>query len=658
MANALRLLTVDATCRANSGHPGLPLGMADVAAVLWGEFLNVSPSNPHWIDRDRFVLSAGHGSMLLYGCLHLAGFDLSLDDIKNFRHLGSKTPGHPEYPHTPGVETTTGPLGQGFATAVGMAIAEAKLRSEFGSDLQNHFTYVIASDGCLMEGITMEAASLAGHLGLSHLIVLFDDNGITIDGPTSMSTSDDHGKKFESMGWHTLYCDGHNAEHIRNALQKAQAETSRPTLILCKTTIGQGATQNAGTAAIHGSPLKPLEAAETRKSLSYEKAEPFDVGTKAKELWKKVGIRGQGLEKAWKVRMCNHENAKNFENRINRRFPDGWQQTVVERWRQNHSLTPIATRAASQDALNHLSGVISGLVGGSADLTPSNNTKSTTMQPLTKSDWQGNYIHFGIREHAMAAALNGLTLHGGYVAYGGTFLVFSDYMRPAIRLAALMQIPTLFVFTHDSIGLGEDGPTHQPVEHLWGLRDIPHLEVFRPADAIETLECWIMALENTHVPSALILSRQKINPVRNKDSEKSHLASQGAYILKEAPSSATNSKEPDITLWATGSEVSLACEVAKILESHHKSTRVISAPCLERFEKQSASYKKSLLTPGRIKASIEAGTTRGWERYVGSEGLSFGINTFGASGKAEDLFKAFELTPEAIAHKLLKHEPR
>ena len=561
MASAVRMLSADAVEKAQSGHPGLPLGMADVAAVLWGEFLNVAPLDPSWSDRDRFVLSAGHGSMLLYSLLHMSGFDVTQEDLGRFRKLGSKTPGHPEYGETPGVEVTTGPLAQGFAHGVGMALAEALLRKEFGPELCDHWTYVMVGDGCLMEGLSQEALSFAGHQKLSKLIVLFDDNQITIDGPTSLATSEDHAKRFEAAGWHVHSLDGHCFNDIREGLVAARNDQTRPSVLICRTMIGKGAPSKQGTAAAHGAPLGTRDLEALRCALGFEGRAPFDVSQDDRTLWSIVGTRGHAAQTAWQSRVEAHPNAKAFKARVTRTLPDHWLEDFQKTWKDVSLSDAKATRQWSSVVLEHLCPHIPGFLGGSADLSPSNNTRAASMDAV-QAGTLGQYVHYGVREHFMAAAMGGLVLHGGFIPYGGTFLAFSDYMRPAVRLSALMSIPVVYVLTHDSIGLGEDGPTHQPVEHIESLRLIPGLQVFRPADGVETAECWVTALQSKK-PSALLLSRQKVESVR-KDFDLENTTGRGAYILKEAQNTHV------VTLFATGSEVSLAIQVQGMLEKEHK----------------------------------------------------------------------------------------
>lgn len=643
MAAAVRMMSADAVELAQSGHPGLPLGMADVAAVLWGEFLNVVPSEPDWPDRDRFVLSAGHGSALLYSLLHLSGFDVSREDLAAFRQLHSKTPGHPEYGETPGVEVTTGPLAQGFAHGVGMALAEKLLREEFGSDLCDHWTYVMAGDGCLMEGLSQEALSFAGHQKLARLVVLFDDNEVTIDGPTSLSTSEDHGSRFEAAGWHVHRLNGHCFEGIRAGLDAARAELSRPSLLICKTTIGKGAPTKQGTAAAHGAPLGKDDLEALRTSLGLDACAPFELPDGERDLWRVVGARGATLKAAWQDRVVRAPKAEALRHRLERKWPVNWMSELQKSFEVR--VDDRATRQWSGIVLERLNQLIPGLLGGSADLSPSNNTRVSSMAAVMP-DRAGSYVHYGVREHLMAAAMGGVALHGGFVPYGGTFLAFSDYMRPAVRLSALMNIPVIYVFTHDSIGLGEDGPTHQPVEHIESLRLMPNLKVFRPADGVETVECWMAALKSAG-PSALLLSRQKVSAVRSV-CEPERTTFRGAYVLREASGAHV------VTLFATGSEVGLATEVRNILEMQGFGVRVVSAPCLELFEAQDEAYRAQVLSLGKpvVRVSIEAGATKGWRAVLGVDALTFGIDRFGASAPAQDLYKRFGLEAMTISQEI------
>ncbi len=642
MANAIRALAMDAVQKANSGHPGMPMGMADVATVLFTRFLKFDPQRPDWPDRDRFVLSAGHGSMLLYALLHLTGYaDMTLEELKNFRQLGSRTPGHPEYGHAAGVETTTGPLGQGFGNAVGMALAERLLNARFGDALVDHMTYVIASDGCLMEGISHEAASLAGHLRLGKLIVLFDDNGISIDGPTSLAVSDDHAKRFEAYGWDTARVDGHDPRAVAAAIAAAR-ESDRPSLIACRTVIGFGAPTKAGTAKTHGAPLGEEEVAGARERLGWPHP-AFRIPASILAAWREAGARGAEASAAWDKRLAalDPETRADFERRIAGDLPDGWREALAEVKRAAGEEAPrIATRVSSQRVLDALSERIPELIGGSADLTGSNNTRAAGQAVIAAEDFSGRYIHYGVREHAMAAAMNGMALHGGVIPYGGTFLVFSDYCRPAIRLAALMGQRVIYVMTHDSIGLGEDGPTHQPVEHLAALRAMPGLVVFRPADTIETAECWELALEQRRRPSVLALSRQGLPTLRKEIAE--NLSALGAYILAPAES------ERQVTLIASGSEVEIALEARALLHEQAISAAVVSTPCWELFEEQTAHYRDEVLGPGTLHIGLEAAVRQGWDAWLGRDDDFVGMRGFGASAPYKDLYQHFGITAEAV----------
>ena len=643
MANAVRFLAIDAVERAKSGHPGLPMGMADVATVLFSRFLKFDPADPTWPDRDRFVLSAGHGSMLLYALLHLTGYEgVSLDQLKAFRQWGSKTPGHPEYGHTPGVETTTGPLGQGIATAVGMALAERLMNARFGDDFVNHFTYVIAGDGCLMEGISHEAISLAGHLRLNRLIVLFDDNQISIDGATSLSCSDDQLGRFTASGWSTTRIDGHDPQAIVSAIEAARA-SDRPSLIACRTVIGFGAPNRQGTEKVHGTPLGAEEAEKTRLALGWPHP-PFDIPSEIVAQWREAGERGGRARQAWleRTRRLCGTGLSPFHDALNRKLPCGYRDAMQRlRARSAAEKRKIATRQASQQVLDAIAEVLPNLLGGSADLTHSNLTLAKTQRPVRRDATDGNYIHYGVREHAMAAAMNGIALHGGFIPYGGTFLAFADYSRPAIRLAALMGIRVIHVMTHDSIGLGEDGPTHQPVEHLAALRAIPNLLVFRPADAVETAEAWDCALRAETSPSILCLSRQALPGFRDADDDGNRVAF-GAYVVIEPPSAR------DVTLIATGSEVSIALDAARILTQQGLQAAVVSAPCFELFRAQPQDYRRKVL--GHVpRVGVEAAVEGDWARWLGDDGEFVGMTGFGASAPAEVLYREFGITSEAVA---------
>ncbi|MEX2296587.1 MAG: transketolase [Dongiaceae bacterium] len=646
MANALRALAMDAVEQAKSGHPGMPMGMADVATVLWTRFLKFDPAAPDWPDRDRFVLSAGHGSMLLYGLLHLAGYaDMTIEEIRNFRQLGSRTAGHPEFGHASGIETTTGPLGQGLGNSVGMALAERMLAAEFGKDLIDHYTYVIAGDGCLMEGISHEAISLAGHLRLGRLIVLFDDNRISIDGPTSLSVSDDQLARFAACGWDVASVDGHDPKAIAAAIEDARA-SERPSLLACRTVIGYGAPTKAGTAATHGSPLGADEIKGAREQLGWTAA-PFEIPSPIRDAWREAGARNRAQRDAWQTRHAAHQSRGEFDRRIAGAVPGALAKAIVEAKRKASAELPkIATRQSSQNVLEAIVPIMPELVGGSADLTGSNNTKTKSMKPVTADDYAGRYIYYGVREHGMAAAMNGIALHRGFVPYGGTFLVFTDYCRPSLRLSALMGQRVIYVMTHDSIGLGEDGPTHQPVEHLAALRAIPNLHVFRPADTIETAECWQLALESTGTPSIIALSRQAVPTLRTTHSDE-NLSARGGYVLLEA------STARRATIIATGTEVEIAVAARATLEADGIATAVVSMPCWSLFDAQSASYRDSVLG-GPVRVSIEAAGTFGWERYVGPKGGSVGMTGFGASAPAPDLYRHFGITTDAAVEQIKK----
>ncbi len=644
MANAIRALSMDAVQAANSGHPGMPMGMADVATVLFSDFLKFDPKAPKWADRDRFVLSAGHGSMLIYSLLHLTGYERpTLQDIKDFRQLSSPCAGHPENFKLEGVEATTGPLGQGFAMAVGMAIAERHLNAHFSDDLVDHKTWVIAGDGCLMEAINHEAVGLAGHLQLGRLNVLWDDNGITIDGGTDLSTSEDIPARYRASGWHVVSCDGHDFDDIRKALKEAEADP-RPSLIACKTVIGYGSPNKQGTSATHGAALGEDEVAATRQYLGWND-KPFEIQDDILASWRKIGEKGAGKRAEWEARLKAHSLSEEFERRMSGALPDnGAMQDYLDGLAQDPP--KVATRKASEMALGAITAAMPEMVGGSADLTGSNNTKTDSTKPLTKDDYSGRYIYYGIREFGMAAAMNGMALHGGIIPYGGTFLVFTDYCRGAMRLSAIQNTRAIYVMTHDSIGLGEDGPTHQPIEHLQSLRAMPNMQVFRPADAIETAECWALAIKRSEGPSTLALTRQGLPPLRH-DVSVNH-CEKGAYLMK----SAENAKR--VVLIATGSEVSLAMDVAAKLEANGVGADVVSMPCTELFDAQSDDYKSKLLgESGTLRVSIEAGTTFGWERYTGLDGLRFGIDSFGASAPINDLFEHFGLTAKAITPQIM-----
>jgi transketolase len=641
MANAIRALAMDAVERAKSGHPGMPMGMADVATVLFTRTLRYDPAAPAWADRDRFVLSAGHGSMLLYALLHLTGYaDMTMDELRNFRQLGSRTAGHPEHGHAAGIETTTGPLGQGLANAVGMAIAERHLAARFGADLVDHRTFVLAGDGCLMEGVSHEAASLAGHLGLAKLVVLWDDNRISIDGPTDLTVSDDVLARFAAYGWATDTVDGHDPEAIHRALERTRG-AARPTLIACRTIIGFGAPTKQGTAATHGSPLGADEVAKARERLGWPHP-PFEVPGAVLDAWRAAGARGGAERAIWERRMAASARRAEFTATVAGDLPEGWRAAYDAHVAGLIASPPtVATRKASEMALEVLTAAIPALIGGSADLTGSNNTKTKATTPFTKAAPAGRYIFYGVREHGMAAAMNGMALHGGVIPYGGTFLVFTDYCRPSIRLSALMGQRVVYVMTHDSIGLGEDGPTHQPVEHLASLRAMPNVVVVRPADAVETAEAWAMALERRDGPTVLALSRQNLAPVRTQAAPR-NLTAQGGYVLAEASGKAR------VTLIGTGSEVAVALAARATLEAEGVGTRVVSLPSWELFDARDAAYRRSVIDPGTVRVAVEAGVAQGWERYVGERGAVVAMTGFGASAPAPVLYDHFGITPAAV----------
>ncbi len=648
LANAIRALAMDAVEAANSGHPGMPMGMADAATALFTRHLKYDPADPHWPDRDRFVLSAGHGSMLIYALLHLTGYARpTIEDIKNFRQLGSPCAGHPENFELAGIETTTGPLGQGFAAAVGMAIAERHLNAVYGDELVDHRTFVIAGDGCLMEGLNHEAIGLAGHLRLSKLVVMWDDNKITIDGSTDLSRKEDVLARYEAMGWHTIECDGLDSGKVSKAIDDALADT-RPSLIRCKTIIGYGAPNKQGTAATHGAALGANEVAAARKELGWD-LPPFEIPEDVATSWRAAGSRGTTAHADWKMRLEASGKAEEFTARMTGRLDHGWLKPYLDTLIANPP--KVATRKASEMALEAINAAIPATIGGSADLTGSNNTKTKGLEPLTSDNYGGRYIYYGIREFGMAAAMNGMALHGGVLPYGGTFLVFADYSRAAIRLGALQGAKVVHVMTHDSIGLGEDGPTHQPVEHLQSLRAMPGLMVYRPADAVETAECWAAALANKG-PSLLALSRQNLSPVR-AEAVGENLSAKGAYRLKSAGAPL------EVILIATGSEVEIALGVAANLEGQGIGADVISMPCTEVFDAQPLAYRESLLPDVSnleiLRVSIEAGTTFGWERYTGLHGLRIGLDGYGASAPATDLYEHFGLTVPKITSRVLDH---
>ena len=643
LANAIRFLSVDAVQKANSGHPGLPMGMADVATVLFKYYLRFNPKNPDWINRDRFVLSAGHGSMLLYSLLYLTGYkSISIKDIQNFRQLKSICAGHPEYKKKSGIEATTGPLGQGLSNAIGMAIAEEVMKKRFGSNLINHRTYVIASDGDFMEGVSHEAMSLAGHLKLKNLVVFFDNNKISIDGSTALAVSDNYKKRFESYGWNFQEVNGHNEKQISKAIKKT-LKSKKPSLISCKTIIGYGSPNKSGKASSHGAALGDEEVALVRKKLKW-KYKPFEIPKEILSEWRKIGKRGDLQEKKWNI-VYNKKSKKvkdEFSRQINTKLPKNLDKIIDKEKIKFFNLKPnVASRQSSASVLEAITKNLPELVGGSADLSGSNNTKTKYSTIIKPSNFKGNYIHYGVREHAMAGIMNGMALHGGILPYGGTFLIFLDYCKPALRLSAFMGLRVIYIFSHDSIGLGEDGPTHQPIEHLAHLRAIPNLNVFRPADTIETLECWEIALKSSTNPSVIALSRQKI-PFVTEILTKKNMSNQGGYELKK-----TN-LNPEVTLIASGSEVQIAIDALNKLQEININSKVISMPCQELFDKQSKEYKEKIIDKNSIKISIEAGSIYGWEKYVGPDGISLGIKSFGKSAPYKKIYEHFNLTSSNV----------
>ena len=643
LANAIRALSMDAVQQASSGHPGMPMGMADVGCVLFTRFLKFDASAPDWPDRDRFVLSAGHGSMLLYSLLYLTGYPgMDIGELKNFRQLGSKTAGHPEYGHAPGIETTTGPLGQGLANAVGMALAERLLNARLGGDIVDHYTYALAGDGCLMEGISHEAISLAGHLRLSKLIVLFDDNAISIDGPTDLAVSDNQLTRFAACGWDTVSIDGHDIEAVAQAIAAAR-RSDKPSLIACKTVIGYGAPGKQGTAATHGAPLGEDEIAAAREALGWPHA-PFEIPAGILETWRAAGARGASQREAWEKRAeaLGDVARARLDDPIDGDAVKAIAAAVAEVKKEFVSGAPkIATRVSSQQVLEKLVPVVPGIIGGSADLTGSNGTLTSHHRDVTANDFSGSYIRYGVREHGMAAAMNGMALHGGIVPYGATFLIFTDYCRPAIRLSALMGVRVIYVMTHDSIGLGEDGPTHQPVEHLASLRAIHNLNVYRPADAVECAECWELALNSPDTPSILALTRQGLPTLRRQDTN-DNLCAKGAYVLREAEGAR------DVTLLATGSEVEIAVEAADALGQDGIRAAVVSMPCWELFDTQNESYRSQVLGSAP-RVGVEAAVRYGWDKWLGEQGAFVGMSSFGASAPIGDLYAHFGITSDAVA---------
>ena len=643
LSNAIRFLSIDAVQKANSGHPGMPMGMADVVTVLFKYYLRFNPKNPEWMNRDRFILSAGHGSMLLYSLLYLTGYKkIKIEDIKNFRQLNSICAGHPEYEKGSGIETTTGPLGQGLANSVGMAIGQEILKKKLGPDLINNKTYVIASDGDLMEGISHEAMSLAGHLNLKNLIVFFDNNKISIDGPTSLSVSDNYKKRFESYGWSFQEINGHNFKQIFNAIKKAN-KSKRPSIISCKTIIGFGSPNKSGKASSHGAPLGDDEIKLVRKKLKW-KYEPFEIPGKLMDSWREIGSKGEEIEKEWN-NILSKKNIKikeEYERLIKGELPEDLDKIFGDEKLKFFQTKPkMATRQCSSSIINNISNVLPELIGGSADLSGSNNTKTEGSKVITSKNFAGNYIHYGVREHAMAGVMNGLALYGCLIPFGGTFLIFSDYLKPSMRLSALMELRVIYIFSHDSIGLGEDGPTHQPIEHLEHLRAIPNLNVFRPADINETLECWEIALKSKSNPSAMALSRQKL-PYVSEHGSGENMCSKGAYILKKT------SDNVDTSLIASGSEVEIALEAQEKLKGLNINSKVISVPCYNLFQNQSEDYKNKILGSDTFKISIEASSQSGWKSIVGKDGVVLGLSTFGKSAPYKDIYKLFNLTSDEI----------
>ena len=645
LANCIRALAMDAVEHSKSGHPGMPMGMADIATVLFSEFLRFDAADPHWIDRDRFLISNGHGSMLLYALLYLTGYkDMPIEQIERFRQVDSKTPGHPEYRHADGIETTTGPLGQGLANSVGMALAERIMNATFGDALVDHCTYVFMGDGCLMEGISHEAISLSGHLKLGKLIAFFDNNSISIDGSTSLAVSDNQTERFRASHWHVQEIDGHDTDAIRDAIRVAQSVKDRPSMISCRTIIGFGLPTRAGTQKAHSDAPGEEEIAGARKLLNWS-SPPFVIPPELLEAWRTIGTKGRAGRMAWadRVKAAPDGLRQDFERRTRGELPAGWHNAIVAAKREFvESGKDIATRAASGAVLNHLFDAIPELLGGSADLTPSNNTKAKNQVEIRPGEYKGSYVHYGVREHGMAAAMNGIALHGGLVPYGGTFMCFSDYCRPSIRLAAMMEIRTIFVMTHDSIGLGEDGPTHQPIEHLSALRAIPHLAVYRPGDPVETAECWELILDAPRRAALIALSRQSM-PLLRRDAGAENCSAKGGYVLLEAEGGPRK-----LTIMATGSELHLAVEARTVMQKEGVPTAVVSMPCRLLFEQQDAAYRQAVLGEGSARVAVEAGAEMSWDRYLGFNGRFIGMHEFGASGKGGDVYKKFDITTEAV----------
>ena len=649
LSNAIRFLSIDAVQKANSGHPGMPMGMADVATVLFKYYLKFNPKNPDWLNRDRFILSAGHGSMLLYSLLYLTGYTkIQIEDIKNFRQLNSICAGHPEYQKSSGIETTTGPLGQGLANSVGMAIGQEVLRKKFGSDIINNKTYVIASDGDLMEGISHEAMSLAGHLNLKNLIVFFDNNKISIDGSTSLSVSDNYKKRFESYGWSFQEINGHNYKQIFNAIKKAN-KSKKPTIISCKTIIGFGSPNKSGKASSHGAPLGDDEIKLVRKKLNW-KHDPFQVPVELLNSWREIGNKGEKIEDEWNsaLKKKNIKIQDEYKRLLKGDLPISLDKIFGdEKVKYFQSKPKMATRQCSSSVINSISNDVPELIGGSADLSGSNNTKTDKSKVITSKNFNGNYIHYGVREHAMAGVMNGLALYGGIIPFGGTFLIFSDYLKPSLRLSAIMNLRVIYIFSHDSIGLGEDGPTHQPIEQLAGLRAIPNLNVFRPADINETLECWEIALKSCNTPSAIALSRQKV-PYINPNNSKVNKCEKGAYTVN------LTSHESKVTLVASGTEVELALKVQEKLKENNIHSKVVSMPCMELFDKQPDEYRKDILEENSLIVTLEAGSIMSWQKYIKDKGINLGIDKFGESAPYKEVYKYFKLSEEDITNFIQK----